>query len=161
MLQRRSDEVDSTVVDFVGPFLREIIGEILVMNYLTKTLILQADDIVYEDVAVPEWGGTIRVKTLNGLERDSLEQSMLEGKGKNSQVNMANFRAKLCSRTIVDDKGVRLFGDLDIIDLGKKSGSALQRVFNVASKLSGFSDSDIEELTKNSESSQSDDSGTA
>lgn len=131
------------------------------MAYLTKTEILEADDIVYEDVAVPEWGGVVRVKTLTGLERDSLEQSMLEGKGKSQQVNMANFRAKLCSRTIVDDKGKRVFGDLDIVDLGRKSGQALQRVFNAASKLSGFSDADIEEITKNLESGQSDDSGTA
>ena len=130
------------------------------MDYLSKTQILQADDIVYEDVAVPEWGGVVRVKTLTGLERDGLEQSMLEGKGKSQNVNMANFRAKLCSRTMVDDGGKRVFSDLDIADLGKKSGQALQRVFNVASKLSGFSDSDIEDLTKNLESGQSDDSGT-
>jgi hypothetical protein len=134
------------------------------MSYLTKVEILAADDIVFEDVAVPEWGGSVRVKTLTGLERDSLEQSMLEGKGdrgKSQQVNMANFRAKLCGRTIVDENGKRVFGDLDIVDLGKKSGQALQRVFNVASRLSGFSDADIEDLTKNSGSSQSDDSGTA
>ena len=150
--------MDGTV-DFVGSLVREISGEIF-MGYLSKTQILQADDIVYEDVAVPEWGGVVRVKTLTGLERDGLEQSMLEGKGKSQNVNMANFRAKLCSRTMVDDAGKRVFSDLDIADLGKKSGQALQRVFNVASKLSGFSDSDIEDLTKNLESGQSDDSGT-
>jgi len=130
------------------------------MGYLTKEQILSAEDIVFEDVAVPEWGGAVRVKTLTGLERDGLEQSMLDGKGKSQHVNMANFRAKLCSRTIVDDSGKRVFSDLDIVDLGRKSGQALQRVFNVASRLSGFSDSDIEDLTKNLESSQSDDSGT-
>ncbi len=132
------------------------------MSYLNKEQILGADDIVFEDVAVPEWGGVVRVKTLTGLERDSLEQSMLEGRsdrGKSQQVNMANFRAKLCGRTIVDEKGKRIFSDLDIVDLGKKSGQALQRVFNVASRLSGFSDADIEEITKNSGSGQSDDSG--
>lgn len=130
------------------------------MAYLNKEQILSAQDILYEDVAVPEWGGTVRVKTLNGAERDSLEQSMIDKKGKDSSMNMANFRAKLCSKTIVDEAGKRLFTDLDILDLGKKSGAALQRVFNVASRLSGFSSNDIEELTKNSESSQSEDSGT-
>lgn len=131
------------------------------MAYLNKEQILSAQDILFEDVDVPEWGGTVRVKTLNGAERDSLEQSMIDKKGKDSSMNMANFRAKLCSKTIVDEAGKRLFSDIDIADLGRKSGAALQRVFNVASRLSGFSSNDIEELTKNSESSQSDDSGTA
>lgn len=131
------------------------------MAYLSKQEILAAQDIVYEDVAVPEWGGTVRVKTLSGIERDSLEQSMMEGKGGNQKVNMANFRAKLCGRTIVDEDGKRLFSEMDMADLGRKSGAALQRVFNVASRLSGFSSSDIDELTKNLESSQSEDSGTA
>ncbi len=130
------------------------------MTYLTKTQILAVDDIQYQDVDVPEWGGTVRVKALTGTERDSLEQSMIEGRGKAREMNLANFRAKLAAHSIVDEKGKRIFNDLDVFDLGRKSGAALARVFNVASRLSGFTDDDIEELTKNSESGQSGDSGT-
>lgn len=129
------------------------------MAYLTKTEILAAQDIQFEDVAVPEWGGTVRVKSLTGSDRDALEQTMLEGKGKDAMVNLANFRAKLCARSMVDEAGKLIFRDLDIVDLGRKSAAALGRVFDVASRLSGFSQTDIEEITKNSESGQSGDSG--
>ena len=44
----------------------------------------------------------------------------------------------------------------DISVLGQKSAAALQRVFNVAQRLSGFSDEDLEELAKNSSDAQSD-----
>jgi len=39
---------------------------------LTRDEILKAEDIQYETVPVPEWapGGTVRVKTLSGEERD-------------------------------------------------------------------------------------------
>ena len=129
------------------------------MAYLTKIEILAAQDIQFEDVAVPEWGGTVRVKSLTGLDRDALEQTMLEGKGKDATVNLANFRAKLCARSMVDEAGRLIFRDLDIVDLGRKSAAALGRVFDVASRMSGFSQTDIEEITKNSGSGQSGDSG--
>ena len=39
--------------------------------------------------------------------------------------------------------------DADMEALGEKSAAALQRVFDVARRLSGMSESDVEELTKN------------
>jgi hypothetical protein len=129
-------------------------------GYLTKAQILAVDDIQFEDVDVPEWDGKVRVKALTGSERDALEQSMIEGRGKHREMNLANFRAKLASHSIVDENGKRVFNDLDVYDLGRKSGAALARVFNVASRLSGFTDDDIDELVKNSESDPSGDSGT-
>ena len=132
------------------------------MGYLTKQDILSADDVEIRDVEVPEWGGVVRVKALTGRERDALEKTMLENKpGKAPQVNLSNFRAKLCAASMVDENGMRLFSERDVEQLGAKSSKALARVFDMASQLSGFSESDIDELTKNSESGQSDDSGTA
>jgi hypothetical protein len=49
----------------------------------------------------------------------------------------------------VDDDGNRVFGDNDIEVLGGKSAAALNRLFAVASRLSGLSGSDVEELTEN------------
>jgi hypothetical protein len=59
---------------------------------------------------------------------------------------------------MIDESGKRLFPDADVRELGKKSASALQRVFEVAQRLSGLSNADVEELTKNSTSDQSEDS---
>lgn len=125
---------------------------------LGREAILGASDIVSEDVAVPEWGGTVRVKGLTAAQRDAFEQSSLTGKGKNQSLNFANLRSRLLVLTVVDESGEQLFIHGDVVELGKKSAAAVDRVFEVASRLSGIGDDDIEELTGNSEPGQSDDS---
>jgi hypothetical protein len=129
-------------------------------EYLTKEAILTADDVQFEDVEVPEWEGKVRVRSLAGIERDALEASMIEGKGKNANVNLANLRAKLVARSIVDEEGKRVFEDQDIAALGRKSAAALNRVYEVAQRLSGITQEDVDELTKNSEAAPSEDSGS-
>ena len=125
------------------------------MATLTKEQILQANDLKIETVDVPEWGGSVGVRTMTGTERDSFEQSIVEKKGK---TNLSNIRARLCALTVVDDSGNRLFNDSDIAELGKKSAAALDRVFTVAQKMNGFGEKDIEELGKNLSKGQSEDS---
>jgi len=131
------------------------------MTFLTRDQILQANDLETRSLDVPEWGGTVRVRALTGVERDALEASAIQGKGKNRDVNLTNFRAKLCARAIVDEQGKRIFEDADIAALGRKSSGALSKVYNLAAELSGISDADVDELTKNSESGQSGDSGSS
>lgn len=131
------------------------------MTFLTREQILQANDLETRSLDVPEWGGAVRVRALTGVERDALEASAIQGKGKNRDVNLTNFRAKLCARAIVDEQGKRIFEDADIAALGRKSSGALSKVYNLAAELSGISDADVDELTKNSESGQSGDSGSS
>ena len=115
---------------------------------LTKEEILQANDLVTERVDVPEWGGAVYVRGMTGLERDLYEDSILEQRGKNRQVNLRNARAKLVALSVVDEAGQRMFSQTDVAALGKKNAAALQRVFNVATRLSGITEEDLEELTE-------------
>lgn len=119
------------------------------MTFLTRDAILNADDIPTEVVDVPQWGGQVRVRGLTGTERDQFEESLLDGKGKNRQVRLANFRAKLVSLCVVDEKGQRLFSETDVAALGKKSAAGLSAVSDVAQRLAGLSEEDVEELTTN------------
>lgn len=128
------------------------------MGYLTREAILQADDLPMEDVEVPEWGGTVRVRGLTGSERDAFESEIVQLKGKKASINMQNFRAKLVVRSVVDENGKPLFSHQDVRLLGQKSAAALQRVFEVAQRLSGLSETDVEELVGNFSDGQSDDS---
>lgn len=116
---------------------------------LTREQILEVQDIQTEVVDVPEWGGSVKVQGLTGEERDALESSLIRGKGKNASINMQNLRAKLVAASVVNGNGERVFTDQDAIALGKKSASALDRVFAVAQELSGITKEDIEELEKN------------
>jgi len=131
------------------------------MAYLGRDEILQVDDLQYEDVEVPEWGGVVRVRGLTGAERDAFEESIMDQRGKKFRVLLQNLRAKLVALSIVDEAGKRLFSEGDVGKLGTKSAAALQRVFEAAQRLSGISDEDVDELVKNSSSGQRDDSISA
>lgn len=119
------------------------------MTVLGRDQILSANDITKELIPVPEWGGEVYVKALSAGERDGYESSMIHFNGKKQSVNMENARAKLAALSICDENGARLFTDMDVQDLTKKSAAALQRVFEVAQRLSKITDDDLEELTKN------------
>lgn len=120
------------------------------MSYLSREDILKADDLPTRDVDVPEWGGTVRVRGLSGADRDEYEASMAEMRGDKMVPMLANMRAKLVARAIVDEDGNRLFNELDIGRLGQKSGLALQRVFEAAQELSGLGERAEEEAAGNS-----------
>lgn len=113
---------------------------------LTRDEILKAQDQRTVVVDVPEWGGQVIVSTMTGFSRDAFEHSCV---GKNGGTNMKNIRARLCAATIVDENGSLQFTEDDIIKLGNKSGAALARVFEAASKLNALSQGDVEQLAKN------------
>jgi len=119
------------------------------VTLLTRDQILAAQDLSRELVEVPEWGGSVWVRALTGGERDDFEASCLTTKGKSSELNYRNMRAKLVVRTAVTEAGERVFTDADVEALTQKSASALDRLFSVASRLSALSRTDVEELTKN------------
>lgn len=122
---------------------------------LSRAEILAANDRRIEPLEVPEWGGTIFVRSLTGTERDSYEAGLHDGKGK---VSLENARARLAALTVCDDKGALLFSRADLAALGGKSAKALDRIFDKALALSGMAKGDVEAAAKNSESGQSGDS---
>lgn len=119
------------------------------MALLTRDAILQAQDLPTERVVVPEWNGEVLVRALTGAERDTFEQSIVEQRGKSTRMNLQNLRAKLVALTVVDEEGKRLFSDEDAKLLGQKSAAALNRIFEVAQRLSGLRPEDVEELAGN------------
>jgi hypothetical protein len=125
---------------------------------LSRAAILNADDLESENLEIPEWGGTVRVRALTGAERDAYEASMRQQRGREFVANLANVRAKLVVRSVVDQAGDRIFTDQDANALGKKSAAALDRIFECAAKLSRLSDEDVDELAGKSGSDQNGDS---
>jgi hypothetical protein len=115
---------------------------------LKREDILKADDLPFEDVDVPEWGGTVRVRALMASERDRWEaMTYLDSKG--NVTTPQDIRAKLVAFCCVDEEGNRLFTEDDISALAKKSARAMNRLWTVASRLSAVIASDIDALTKN------------
>ena len=122
---------------------------------LTRKQILEAKDLIKQKVEVPEWGGEVYVRMMTGSERDSFERGIIN---EDRTANLSNIRAKLCALTIVDESGNRIFTDEDVKEIGEKSALVLDRIFQVAQNLNGISPADVEDLAKNSEETQSEDS---
>lgn len=127
------------------------------MKALGKNDIAAIDDNQVLAVAVPEWSKNgeecgVYVRIMTAAERDSFEAGINVGNGER---NLNNLRARLCVLCVVDEKGNRLFrGEADTKMLGEKSSKAINRIFDAARKHNGMTEGDVEELEKNSLSSQ-------
>lgn len=127
---------------------KEAESEAKPLKILSADDILKSDDLVTQTVPVPEWGGAVIVRALTGVERDAYESGIFtSGVGITTEYNLQNIRAKLASKTMIDEKGRRLFGDDEVAVLGLKSAAALDRVFSVAQRLSRLTAADVKELT--------------
>jgi hypothetical protein len=120
---------------------------------LTRDDILKTDDLKREIIAVPEWGGEVCVRVMTGSERDQWEWAALAAKDNATKKGVAfsieNMRATLSAICICDETGKRIFTNADILELGKKSAAALDRVFQAAQRVNGLTAAAVEELEKN------------
>lgn len=123
---------------------------------LSRSAILAAADLKHEDVHVPAWGGTVRIRVMTGAERDSFRTSIASDAG----VPVGRFSAALLAATIVDESGACMFTVADIDALQAKSARSLDRPAAVAMRLNGLGDKAEADAEKNSVSGQSYDSGS-
>ncbi|HZN74931.1 MAG TPA: hypothetical protein VFC00_25125 [Micromonosporaceae bacterium] len=128
------------------------------MALLSRDAILDADDREYDEVECPEWGGSVRLRSITGAQRDAYEQSLIEQRGNNRQMNLRNARAKLIVLCAIDEAGARLFAEDDIRALSRKNAKPVDRLFDACRKLARLSDEDIDELTEDFDATQGDDS---
>lgn len=118
------------------------------MAILTRDQIIAVQDLETEEVAVPQWGGSVLVRSLTARERGQLLSSIVDQRANGRTVKLAEVQVRTCAMAIVDAQGNRMFGEEDVSKLGRKSSGALQIVFEVAQRLSGLSDEQVVELTE-------------
>ncbi len=112
---------------------------------LTRADILAADDLKKIQVEVPEWGGSVYVRTMTGNDRDKFEDYCYSKTDK----SVAGIMQLLLSMTLVDEFGVRLFNEDEIKVLGEKSAAPLSRLFEKARELNALNEKDVKDLEKN------------
>jgi hypothetical protein len=136
-------------------------------SYLGRDAILARSALKTEEVRVPEWADpdtgsdVVLVRELRGRERDEWEASLAVQRGQKMVPDVANMRAKLAARAIVGDDGEPVFSQTDVAALGELSAAALDRVFEVASRLSGLNPADLDEMGKASGTGPDDGSSSA
>lgn len=116
------------------------------MGVIGKDAILAAQDIKTEDIDVPEWGGSVRVRVLSAADVLGFWDACRDAQG-----NLVRDRVQpaLLVRALVGEDGQPLFADADIGQLMAKSAAAITRVFEAAQRLNGLG-GEAEEITKNS-----------
>ena len=120
------------------------------MGFLTKELILATEDgDQIEIVSIPEWDADVRVMEMDAARRDAFQAAgLVEVAPGKFEMSRENFSARLAVFSLVDETGELLFGPENIEALGSKNGKALERIAEVAIRLSKLS-SNATEQAKN------------
>ncbi|MEA2708369.1 MAG: hypothetical protein QOF78_970 [Phycisphaerales bacterium] len=84
-------------------------------------------------------GRHVFVKTMTGTQRDAFEAAHLAAKKAGDE--LANFRARLAVATVCNEAGELLFAASDAVRLGETHAKSLDRVWEVARRLNGLTDS--------------------
>lgn len=114
-----------------------------------------------ETVECPEIDCKFILQGMSGTERDGWEKSLIRGRGQRRDVDTENVRARLAVRCIINEAGERVLSDGDAAWFGQLRVDVLNRIFEVAQRLSGVGDKDIDELKKFSETAAGSDSPTS
>lgn len=110
--------------------------------------ILNAKDIKEEKVAVPEWDVELLIKGLNGKDRADLMSSCIDMK--TGSMDFEKLYPGLIISTAHDpETGEKVFDATDRDMLNTKAGGALEKVAQVAMKLSGLNPEQLDEAKKN------------
>lgn len=157
MANRVADTVEAPVAE-AGANGTEPSGRVL----LSLDDILAAHDIVTEDVEVPEWGGTVRVISLTGEERNRIGAAMkAHAAGLASEDEaVIYFQVRVVAASLVNERDERIVKPAQALVLARKSAAALQRVWNVCARLSGLGEDEVQRRTDDLKATPSASSGT-
>lgn len=116
---------------------------------LSRAAILEVEDLEFEEIEIPEWGGTIRIRVATAAERARFVMDLNRAESE-SDADLKGLR--FLTRVIVDERNERVFEDKDAEELGRKHYKAIDQVSAVAFRLAGLSmdENAIEEAEKNS-----------
>lgn len=107
-----------------------------------KKKILDIADIKEAVIHVKEWNLDLTIRALSAIEHQTI-QIMLVEQEPGWQIRTVAFGV------VSTDTGERLFSDMDLTALGKKSIDAIEYIYDQIAKLSGMREGDIERAQKN------------
>ena len=100
---------------------------------LSAQEILDAEDIVETVVYVPEWKGSVRLRSMTAAEAEAFVREVEVAKDKHGA-------ARVLAWSAVDDEGNKLFTAEDIEKLRAKSFGAIVRLQKEALRINGMED---------------------
>lgn len=110
--------------------------------------IIAVDDTQKEIVKIDEWGVEVEIRGMSGAARASISQDAAENNG---NINFLKMMPELVVQCCFDpETGEQVFDSKDKELVMGKSGAALDRIVNIAMRLSGFGDKAIDDAGKDS-----------
>lgn len=117
-------------------------------GHISIEQILAMDDAHRTTVAIPEWkDAKIDVYSMTATERADIERRWAN---KRAQADPAGFRGDILERSLKKPDGSPFATADQIKQLMGKNANAVERLFEAACEVSGFTKKDVEELEKNS-----------
>lgn len=126
-------------------------------NMLTKGDFVENPGLVLEKVLTHEIkpDSFVYVRSMNADERGYFENEIARYKESKGKTDFPRtFTMKVAAKCACDDKGNRIFTDTEVSILGKTNAAVVARIAAAGQRLSGFSKQDIEDLEKNSDEAQ-------
>lgn len=129
---------------------------------IRKAILDKASERKREEVEVPEWDCTVTVQSLSALERERILGQMTSyDEDGEREIKLEHSSARLVVMSVIDpDTGARVFTDKDINALSNSDGGPIERITEVARRLSRL-DAETKKRKadlKNSDEAQEEDS---
>lgn len=130
---------------------------------LTLAEILAAVDLPREEVAVPEWGGSVWIRVLTGAERADFELANVRARkaAKDDDAWFRDYGVRLLALSLCDETGKPIASQGEASALAGKSSRVLDRLVDVAVRVNGLRASDVERDAGNSDGTPSAGPGSA
>lgn len=116
---------------------------------LSREEILGKEDLPVEDVPVPEWGGSVGIRTMTATEKVEFSRDI-----DTDDTSKGDFMSQLVALTACDKDGNALFTKEDVLALGKKNGNAMSELCDAAQRINKMGKKYQDETEKNSETEQ-------
>jgi hypothetical protein len=111
------------------------------MALLNRDAILAANDVATTDVEVPEWGGSIRVRSMTVAEQNEFAKRV-------SADDKSSVGAWLMSKLAIDDHGSSIFKPEDIAELEKKNAKAVGVVVDAILRVNKIGEKEVDAAEK-------------
>ena len=114
---------------------------------MNKDFIFGLNDHNTNEVSVPEWNCTVKVRSFSGADRARLLRFHNDSKTRPNM--LGDFNSLVCVLSVVDDAGDLMFTEKDISALNAKNGAALDRIAKAALAFNGLAAEAVQDAEKN------------
>jgi len=117
------------------------------MSLSRSQILSKKDNLPRQEVLVPEWEGSVWVRSLTVGERDSIDNEFNAARVKNKTPD--NLRARMLIKGCCDEKGKALFTEADIAEVNVLPATILEKIFDAILKINRIGAGAVEDAEKN------------